>query len=349
MRPLTVDKNDRLGASRSRGKSPLNGIAAKGRLSRRPKIKKSARKSEPRFGSLPSLPTFGDMSSQLTNMLWSNKKNKNSKTTARRKPAPGWRKPALISGGVLLGAILIGVVSNFLTEKNIAAQTSLWFDEQQKSLATAFGLTVQEISIVGRQRTSGQDILRALDVNRGDSILDVDPVEARARLETLGWVETASIMRRFPDELFIQIKERRPFARWQIDGETGVIDRNGAMVSRKQAGEFTHLPKVVGPGANVHAAELFDMLAQTPSLFTRLENAVRIRDRRWNLEFENRVTVLLPENGARQAWKQLYQMQEEKKILNNGLVSVDLRGSDRMYVRLKPEAAKLRRTKGDKT
>ena len=58
---------------------------------------------------------------------------------------------------------------------------------------------------------------------------------------------------------------------------------------------------------------------------------------------------MLPENGAQQAWKQLYQMQEEKKILNNGLVSVDLRGDDRMYVRLKPEAAKLRRTKGNKT
>ncbi|PHQ69809.1 MAG: hypothetical protein COB93_07080 [Sneathiella sp.] len=353
MRPLTVDRNDRLGSSRSKSSRPLKGLAAKGRLSRRTKPKKvSRRKSEPSFGAAASLVKLGNASAQFTNMLWQTAKPGKAKTvrgTARRKPAPSWRKPALIGGGVILAALMIGGISNFLSEQQVAEQTSRWVDEQQKALAGAFGLTVQEISIVGRHRASAQDILRALDVKRGDSILDVDPIEARARLETLGWVETASVMRRFPDELFIHIQERRPFARWQLNGKTGVIDRSGALVSRRQADKFGHLPKVVGDGANIHAAELFDMLSQTPTLFTQLQNAIRIRDRRWNLEFDNKVTVLLPENGAQKAWKQLYKMQEEKKILNGGLVSVDLRGNDRTYVRLKPKAAALRRTKGDKT
>ncbi|MEX0583965.1 MAG: cell division protein FtsQ/DivIB, partial [Sneathiella sp.] len=161
------------------------------------------------------------------------------------------------------------------------------------------------------------------------------------------WIETASVMRRYPDEILIEITERRPYARWQIDGKTGVIDRTGVVVSEKDDEAFRYLPRVVGPGANAHAAELFDMLAQTPELFTRLANAVRIRDRRWNLEFENGVMVLLPEKGALQAWKQLYQIQNEQKILDKDVVAIDLRASDRTYVRLKEDSAKLRRLAGN--
>ncbi|MEH6546529.1 MAG: cell division protein FtsQ/DivIB, partial [Sneathiella sp.] len=106
---------------------------------------------------------------------------------------------------------------------------------------------------------------------------------------------------------------------------------------------------VVGSGANEHAAELFDMLAQNPTLFTRLRNAVRVRDRRWNLEFDNDVSVLLPEENARQAWKQLAAMQNEKKLLDKGLIAIDLRAADRMYVRLKSDAAASRRADGEKT
>jgi len=295
------------------------------------------------------LPSIPDLSQQVSDMLGFGGQKKRQRSSTRRKPVPGWRKPVLICSLVVLGAIAIAGVSNFLSQQQIISQVSDWVDDQQQVMAEAFGLTVQNISVVGRKRTDPDNILRALDVDRGDSILGVDPEEARERLETLGWIQTASIMRRYPDEIFITIKERRPFARWQINGKTGVIDRSGALVARKSDAEFSHLPKVVGEGANVHAAELFDMLAQTPSLFTHVKNAIRIRDRRWNLEFDNKVTVLLPENGAGKAWRQLYSMQQEKKILDNELVAIDLRSGDRMYVRLKPEAASLRRQDGNET
>jgi cell division protein FtsQ len=351
MRPLTVDRNDRLRGSKAKSRKQRK-LPFFGKGREKPKEKPPAgAKSEPRFGGLSSLPSLPEVSLQFTNMLGfkPQKKQKKQKTTARKKPAPSWRKPAVICSSVLLVAIAVAGISNFLSQQQISEQLSGWIDEQQQAMASAFGLTVQNISVVGRNRTDPKNILRALDVQRGDSILSVDPAEARERLETLGWVQTASIMRRYPDELFIVIQERRPFARWQIDGQTGVIDRSGALVAKKAAAEFSHLPKVVGEGANIHAAELFDMLAQTPTLFTRVKNAIRIRDRRWNLEFDNKVTVLLPEDGATQAWMKLHAMQQEKKILNNDLMAIDLRSGDRMYVRLKPEAAALRRADGKET
>jgi cell division protein FtsQ len=312
--------------------------------------KKAVRqKSEPGFGTAAMI-RFNGMSEQFTKLMkFSSSNSGKGKKTSRRKPAPGWRKPALIGGGVIIAAIIVGGVSNFMSEQKVIDQISHWIDDQQQALASGLGLTVQEISVVGRERTAAEDILRALDVERGESILAVDPNEARKRLETLGWIESASIMRLFPDELFIEIKERRPFARWQFHGQTGVIDRSGALVSKNEADKFNHLPKVVGDGANEHAAELFDMLSQTPKLFTRLKNAIRIRDRRWNLEFDDKVTVMLPESGAGKAWKQLDRMQQEKQVLNQELVAIDLRATDRMYVRLKPKDAALRREDGNET
>ncbi|MCF8468378.1 MAG: FtsQ-type POTRA domain-containing protein [Sneathiella sp.] len=345
MRPLTIDKEDRVIPPVRSKKSSAKGMRRGGAL----KKKASRQKAEPRFSSRETLSRIGGLTVQFTDRVSASFKSDKPRRTGRRKPVPGWRKPALVCAGVLVAAALIGGLSNFLIREEVLQKSSEWIDEQQQKLASAFGLTVQEISIVGRDKASPDEILKVLDVKRGDSILGVDPEDARERLETLGWIESASVMRRFPDELFIEIKERRPYARWQIGGETGVIDRTGAVVTKKEKAEFRYLPKVVGPGANVHAAELFDMLSQTPELFTRLQNAVRIRDRRWNLEFDSNVTVLLPEKGALQAWRQLYQVQMEQDILDKDVVAVDLRASDRMYVRLNPEAAKLRRLAGNET
>jgi len=362
MRPLTVDRDDRPAAPPRRQKSsPAAGGFLKGLFSKsgkKGKRKSNSRpKSEPRFAALSAsaLTALGNVSIRLGDRIGNagnavrKAKGRKARSTNRRPPAPGWRKPALICGGVLAAALLIAGISNFIIRENVIQASSDWIDAQQQALASALGLTVQEISVVGRNRTAAKDILRALDVKRGESLLAVDPEEARERLETLGWIEEASVMRRFPDELYIEIKERRPFARWQLDGRTGVIDRTGAVVSETEEAEFSYLPKVVGAGANTHAAELFDMLAQTPELFTRLQNAVRIRDRRWNLEFANKVTVLLPEKGTLQAWKELNRIQKKRDILDKGIVAIDLRASDRMYVRLTPETAKLRRTEGDET
>lgn len=150
-------------------------------------------------------------------------------------------------------------------------------------------------------------------------------------------------MRRFPDEIFVRLQERRPFARWQNKKKTVVIDRKGEVISQIDNVEFRHLPKVVGAGANERAAELFDLLSKTPTLFTRLQNAVRVRDRRWDLEFGNGVKVLLPEEGSAVAWAKLNELQQDKKILNKGILAIDLRTADRMYVRLRPADAEFRR------
>ncbi|MFB9354389.1 cell division protein FtsQ/DivIB [Sneathiella chinensis] len=269
-------------------------------------------------------------------------------TRKRRGPLSVWRGPVALGGGLALAAALLGGTGYYATQNNWPDRVAGWFGDTGETVVVGLGLTVQEISVLGRDRTPAADIMKVLDVERGQSILAFDPEEARARVEALGWVESAAVMRRYPDEIFIRIKERRPFARWQIEGQTSIIDRHGEVVTQADDPEFRYLPKVVGKGANTGADDLFDMLAETPALFTRLKNAVRVRDRRWNLEFDNGVTVLLPEERAKAAWAELYAMQTRDEILSRDVMAIDLRAADRVFVRLKPgEAAERRKPKSE--
>ena len=70
---------------------------------------------------------------------------------------------------------------------------------------------------------------------------------------------------------------------------------------------------------------------------------MRIRDRRWNLEFDKNITVQLPEKGALEAWQALGRLQNEQRILDKDVVAIDLRARDRLYVRLGEGAANIRR------
>lgn len=268
---------------------------------------------------------------------------KSVRASTRRRGAQPWGRVALIGCGVLGVSLAVGYVGYLIVTNDVVEKTADWVTEKRLAALGGVGLVVQEVSVVGRERTHIDKLMAALDVTRGTSIVDFDPEAARKRIEMLGWVEHASVMRRYPDEIFVRLVERRPFARWQSHSKTMVIDRKGVVISKRDLAEFSHLPKVVGFGANDKAAELFDLLAKSPALFTRLQNAVRVRDRRWNLEFSNGVKVLLPEEGSAHAWAQLEKLQANKKILNKGVVAIDLRNGDRMFVKLRPADAEFRR------
>jgi cell division protein FtsQ len=279
----------------------------------------------------------------LRHMLrWRPAAQKNSRRS-RRRSSGNWRPLALYGGVFMLFCLMVGVGGYYVVQHALIEKTLSWYQDRQHALLSFMGFTVQEISVSGRDKTSVAQLMDALDVRRGDSIFNVDLAEAKARVEHIGWVEKASVMRRLPDEIYVHITERRPFARWQKQGATSVIDRNGVVVAHDDPQEYRYLPRVVGNGANIEAAGLFDMLARTPGLFTRLQNAVRIRDRRWNLEFDNGVTILLPEVGIAAAWTRLNDLQASQHILNKEIMAIDLRLQDKMFVRIRPDDAELRR------
>ena len=210
--------------------------------------------------------------------------------------------------------------------------------------ATAqLGLRVQEVVIENRVKTPEPLVRAALGVSRGDAILGFSLAEARTRIELIKSVQSATVERRLPGTIVVQLTERRPFAVWQHQGQFELIDRGGQTVTDSDVAAFaSQVPWVVGPGAPKAAAALIDALAAYPAIMSHMQAAVRVGERRWNLRMNNGADVLLPEGAEVPALAKLMELQTTYALLDRPLQVVDLRLPDRLVVRAQPEKAEAK-------
>lgn len=197
----------------------------------------------------------------------------------------------------------------------------------------ASGFALREIRVEGRGETAVADILSAVGANRGDPILGIDIDAVRQRLEALPWIETASVERRFPDQLIVSVTEAEPMALWQRSQKLFLVSRDGAVIETANLGKYAKLLIIVGEDAPKKAQDLFDILAQEPDLRTHVTAAVLVGKRRWNIRMDNDVDVKLPEDGALEAWRHFADLNRQDNLLDKDITVVDLRQADRVVVR----------------
>ena len=195
------------------------------------------------------------------------------------------------------------------------------------------GLRVRNIVIEGRANTPEPLLDAAIGASKGDAILGFSVEQARSRIEQLAWVEHATVERRLPDTLVIQLAERRPFAIWQNQGRFVLIDRAGQVVANQDVAQFRTLPLVVGLGAPAASAALLDALTAHPGLGSRVTAAVRVAERRWNLRMKNGTDIMLPEGAELAALERLEQLQQDKSLLDRPLAVIDMRLPDKLVIR----------------
>jgi cell division protein FtsQ len=215
--------------------------------------------------------------------------------------------------------------------------------------STAVGLTVEEVTVRGRKQVDEAELMATLGVAGGDSIIDFRPAAARKRLLALDWVEDARIARILPNTIRIDIVERRALALWQEDGRLALIDHDGVVLARSNLERFAAMPLVVGAGASTQAAKILGLLATDVPLMARVQAAVLVAGRRWNVRLDNGITILLPDVDVGAAWRRLGDLDREHAILERDIELVDLRVPDRLVVRLSKAAAAVRRDPGEST
>jgi cell division protein FtsQ len=210
--------------------------------------------------------------------------------------------------------------------------------ERLGAVTAASGLRVTDIVIEGRANTPEPMLRAAIGVSKGDPILGFSLEQTRTNIEMIPWVEHATVERRLPDTLVINLQERRPFAVWQNQGKFVLVDRSGQVVANQDVAEFPRLPLIVGLGAPAAAAEILDALRERPALEEKVSASIRVGERRWNLRMTSGIDVMLPEGHEVAALDRLIQLQQEHAVLDRPLVAIDLRLPDRLLFRPKPEA-----------
>ncbi len=211
-----------------------------------------------------------------------------------------------------------------------------------RKITSDAGLTLAEVFVKGRNRTSKNEIIHAMAVKRGMPMIAIDLENARKNLEALPWVESASIERRMPNLVHVNITERQPIALWQQKGQYFPIDANGKVVNAGIKG-LEKLPLVVGKDAPEFTPELISILSSQPGLLKRTKAAVRIGNRRWDVVLDDvnkGISISLPENNPLSAWARLAQLEKNHGLLKRKLTMVDLRLPDKLTVRLDEKRGK---------
>ncbi|MDP1618794.1 cell division protein FtsQ/DivIB [Phenylobacterium sp.] len=236
---------------------------------------------------------------------------------------------ALIAAGGVLALTLVVALSTGDRAEKIGQGTQAALGRQFAGL----GFRLNAVHVQGASPAATADILAAAGVYKDQPVLGLDLEALRARVEAVGWVEEARIVRLLPDTLIIAISERRQLAVWQHNGSSRVIDAEGQVIPEANPLRAANLPLVVGQGADQHAAAILPRIAARPRLMSRVEALVRVDDRRWDLRLKDGSLVQLPAVDEEAALIQLEQLDQRSRILELGFARIDLRDPTMVAVR----------------
>jgi len=261
-----------------------------------------------------------------------NRYKKTHKKSAKKDVSLIWRAGARIfSVGAIFTTVLYGITAGgYITD------TGSPLYNVQGQIAAYFGYAAKEIRISGLERQSPKAVLRAINVVSDASLIGFDAGQARSKLYGLDWVKKAKVRRLYPNQLEIEIVERRPFAIWQRDGEFYVIDKFGAAFTSIDAREVKNLLVVTGEGAHKKVFDLVNHLEAHLRLKSQIVAAGRIGNRRWNLYLKNGLKVMLPADGTSEnlatGLVRLMELDRDVGIFEKAVAGVDLRFDDRVLI-----------------
>ncbi len=199
-------------------------------------------------------------------------------------------------------------------------------------LTADMGFAVTQIYLTGREHADAPIIKAALNVKLGDPILALSLPDIQSKLEAIPEIKSATLVRKLPGELHIALTERQPAALWQREGNYLLVDADGVVLSREKYPNAGALPVMVGEDAPRYVGELLALLDSAPTLRSQVQAAVRVGDRRWNLQLTRDITVMLPEDDPAAAWLKFAGLVEREGLLTRAVRSVDMRLSDRVFV-----------------
>lgn len=238
-------------------------------------------------------------------------------------------KLALFGAVAILALALIATLATGHRGQRLVATVGAGIDNRFGDA----GFRLKTIQVQGASTLAAADIVKAAQIYKNQPLLGLDLNDLKARVESVGWVKEARVVRLLPDTLVVAVVERRQLAVWQHAGRQMVIDEHGRPIPEADPARFSTLPLVVGEGGAEHAPEILPVIAQRPKLMGQMDALVRVDDRRWDVRMKDGSLIQLPADGVESALMQLERLDQRSRILELGFDRIDLRNPDVVAVR----------------
>lgn len=204
---------------------------------------------------------------------------RNRKTKPRVQRVPAWRQFALpqVPWAHVVTVIVVGVI---VTMGHV---TMNW----------AMDRPINSVVINGAfERVTAMEIESALSGFVRTGFLGVDLPAIRSSLTDIPWVANASVRRRWPQSLEVNIVEQSPTACW---GERGLLNVRGELFVNEATHIPAELPRLYGPaGTQVRVARMYSRIQERLEQRGMVAVSMRLDNRgAWLFQLNNGIEVRL--------------------------------------------------------
>jgi cell division protein FtsQ len=255
-----------------------------------------------------------------------------------------WLQACLPRGIGIIGAALVlaaSIAYGIAIGDHVPAVVNAFKDARDR-VANAAGFRIVSIALTGNHHVSREEVLAIAGITGTTSLPFLDVELARERLKGNPWIGDVSLLKLYPGELQIVIKERAAFALWQNNRHVTVIADDGTVLEPYVAPRLVQLPLVVGAGAQTKAKAFLALLDRYSALRDLVSASILVGERRWNVRLKNGIDVRLPELDVAAALERLVALDRDKSLLTRAIVAIDLRIAERLTIRLSDDAAQAR-------
>ncbi|MDZ4307378.1 cell division protein FtsQ/DivIB [Allopontixanthobacter sp.] len=208
--------------------------------------------------------------------------------------------------------------------------------QQIAGLAADSGFVVRRVSVTGVERMNDARVYNSVLEKQDQPMPLVDLEEVRGDLMQLSWVRDARVSRQLPDTLLIDIVEREPHAVLARPDRLVLIDATGAELEPVSQADAKGMLVIFGPGAKMQVEQLGKLLDAAPALKPRVTAAEWVGNRRWDLTFDTRQMLALPEGDTESAAALISfaKLDGGSRMLGGKVATFDMRAPGRIYMRV---------------
>ena len=179
---------------------------------------------------------------------------------------------------------------------------------------------VKNINIFGLEEDDQKKILNNFNELDLKSIFLINKKNFQYIIESNSLVEEYNVIKKYPYSIDINIKQTNFIARINKNGKFFLIGNNGKLSNNKNLKK--QLPYIFGNPEIKEVLELKKIIDQSNIKYSQIESLYYFKSNRWDLKFNNKIIVKLPENIKRETLDKISVFLENIKLDNKKVIDV---------------------------